>query len=391
MKGRDPISNSQIHFASAILMACYDDRLKGMKGGLMKEKNFKESQVDELEAFVKTSQSLQLMLDIHGIVRKSSDLSCLWFKEFYLELSKKIQFPISTSLPSILTEFALESNRDDILQEVYYALDIYNDAATNTLYRLKSQVIYDEIEAEVNLCFDQFMFKLGQKIFVHYKKVAAFMNLPTDLKTEAFGGGVPLLHRDPLNLDTFEAIMKQKNFTLLGRSIDISKLIAQISSYHLKCSIQAAITRFESSDLTYLMELESLINNARTVHKLLSKFLELDGFDDILDEADERLSLQGPNGRIVNHSIRALICDLIANYNYNTITNRWIRSAVIFAPQFQKRTFPKTRVMYLYGTKVYSRSVRQQQLRTRHTTHCSMISSENATLSPFITLWAFLA
>lgn len=46
-----------------------------------------------------------------------------------------------------------------MIRDVYIALDIYNDAAYNTLYNLKSQIIYDEIEAEVNLCFDQLLVK----------------------------------------------------------------------------------------------------------------------------------------------------------------------------------------------------------------------------------------
>lgn len=163
-------------------------------------------------------------------------------------------------MPWILTEYALESNRADILQyslfnnsDVYVALDLYNDAAFNTLYNLQSQVIYDEIEAEVNLCFDQFMFKLGQKIFIQFKKVAALMKLPTDLKTEAFEGSDPLINRDPLSTDAYGAIIKQKNYSLLGRNLDVSKLLGQIFCHHLRSSINAAISRFEASDLTYIM------------------------------------------------------------------------------------------------------------------------------------------
>ena len=77
----------------------------------------------------------------------------------------------------MLTDFALESNSAEIMNVSYLALDIYNDAAQHSLYSLKSQVIFDEIEAEVNLCFDQFIFKLGQRIFSHYKKLASLYNL----------------------------------------------------------------------------------------------------------------------------------------------------------------------------------------------------------------------
>lgn len=42
-----------------------------------------------------------------------------------------------------------------------------------TLLKLKNRFIYNEIEAEVNLCFDQFIFKLGSNTFKHYKKLAS--------------------------------------------------------------------------------------------------------------------------------------------------------------------------------------------------------------------------
>lgn len=120
-----PFSFSQIHFAKASLSLICDDRLKLMKGGLLKEKNFSSSQVTDLgiiktliivEKFFRFCILINYISDIHGTAKKSSDLSMLWFKEFYLELSRKVQFPISTSLPWILTEYALESNKIDDIQ-----------------------------------------------------------------------------------------------------------------------------------------------------------------------------------------------------------------------------------------------------------------------------------
>lgn len=74
-------------------------------------------------------------------------------------------------------------------------LSIYDDAANRSLRVLKCQFLYDEIEAEVaftsscsclgswvvggelfvqvNLCFDQFIWKLAHSVFTHYKTIAA--------------------------------------------------------------------------------------------------------------------------------------------------------------------------------------------------------------------------
>ena len=53
-----------------------------------------------------------------------------------------------------------------------YPLDLYNDSAYYALTQFRKQFLYDEIEAEVNLCFDQFVFKLSEQIFVYYKHLA---------------------------------------------------------------------------------------------------------------------------------------------------------------------------------------------------------------------------
>lgn len=53
-------------------------------------------------------------------------------------------------------------------------MDLYNDAAMHALLVFRKQFLYDEIEAEVNLCFDQLVFKLSDKVFTHFKCLAAW-------------------------------------------------------------------------------------------------------------------------------------------------------------------------------------------------------------------------
>jgi cytoplasmic FMR1 interacting protein len=52
-------------------------------------------------------------------------------------------------------------------------LDLYNDAAMNALTVFKKRHLYDEVEAEVNLCFDQFVYKISEQIYRAYKQTAA--------------------------------------------------------------------------------------------------------------------------------------------------------------------------------------------------------------------------
>ena len=88
---KDPISATQLYFSRASLDLVFNEKAKGMKGGLMKEKTFKDAQVAELQAFFDKSFYFGIMTDLQNSISKCSDLSNLWFKEFYLELTKQIQ------------------------------------------------------------------------------------------------------------------------------------------------------------------------------------------------------------------------------------------------------------------------------------------------------------
>ena len=103
-------------------------------------------------------------------------------------MGQRCQFPIEMSMPWILTDHILTS-RDPALTEcvslffhdakkkrdrcALYTLDLYNDSAHYALTAFRKQFLYDEIEAEVNLCFDQFLYKLSDQVFAHYKQLAS--------------------------------------------------------------------------------------------------------------------------------------------------------------------------------------------------------------------------
>jgi cytoplasmic FMR1 interacting protein len=346
----EPVSATQLYFIRSILDLSFNEKSKGMKGGLMKEKNFKETQVAELERFFNESYHYTRMMDLSNTIRECADLSNLWFKEFYLELTKQVQFPTKTSLPWILAEFVLDSTDSSLLQNVFIPLDLYNDAGYKTLNALKSRYIFDEIEAEVNLCFDQFMFKLGKNVFRHYKKLASIKNLEADIKI-VLPPNKSFWNTDGLVPGAFENILKQKDVKILGRSVDLSKILSVMMSQYLKLSIDAAISRFESCDLTGILELETLLQISQKTHRMLSQFLHLEPFEDLLKEVDESVGIAENNGRIVTHVVHEIVQELIPNYCYNNVTARFLKSTVFYAEPVQRPNIPNAKPMYLYGTK----------------------------------------
>lgn len=78
------------------------------------------------------------------------------------------------SIPWILIDHILSTQDPALIECILYQLDLYNDAASYSLKKFKKQFLYDEVEAEVNLCFDQFIYKLSEAIFTHYKQLAAW-------------------------------------------------------------------------------------------------------------------------------------------------------------------------------------------------------------------------
>jgi len=200
-----------------MLDLAFNDKAPGMQSGLFKDRDFTEAQADAALAFLTESYYYPYMLNYGETIMACSDLSELWYKEFYLELSKEIQFPIEMSLPWILTEHVLDNDNAEFAESLLYPLDLYNDAANRALHKLKARFLYDEIEAEVNLVFDQFLFKLSQNIYVHFRTRAAATYLNKEYKSQledlvAAGDG-----RFDASRAHYESLLRQRHFQVRPR------------------------------------------------------------------------------------------------------------------------------------------------------------------------------
>ncbi|EQB77238.1 cytoplasmic FMR1-interacting protein 2 [Camelus ferus] len=319
-----------------------------------------------IEDFHKQSFFFTHLLNISEALQQCCDLSQLWFREFFLELTmgRRIQFPIEMSMPWILTDHILETKEPSMMEYVLYPLDLYNDSAYYALTKFKKQFLYDEIEAEashpssfgsrhlvpelgfsdlwlwghdrhlvaarrgpVNLCFDQFVYKLADQIFAYYKAMAGSVLLDKRFRAECKNYGV-IIPYPPSN--RYETLLKQRHVQPLSshhklqptsfRSIDLNRLITQRISAAMYKSLDQAISRFESEDLTSIVELEWLLEINRLTHRLLCKHMTLDSFDAMFREANHNVS--APYGRITLHVFWELNFDFLPNYCYNGSTNR---------------------------------------------------------------------
>lgn len=321
-------------------------------GLITKKKELSSKHEKVLDDFYARSFYYQYLLNYTDTLLKITDLGDLWYREFYLELSKRLQFPIDMSLPWILTDNILESKEASISEYVLYPLDLYNDAANRALSSLKQQFLYDEIEAEVNLCFDQLIFKLSEQVYAYFKTQAASILMDKSYKAQL--EAIFSAHRLHVPRSRYDVLLKQRHVQLLGRSIDLNNLIAQRMNTYLRQNIDYAIGRFEASDLAGVVELERLLLNIRMTHQLMSKFFHLDPWDSVLNEMNESTALISFHGRIVLHIIFEIVYDFAPNFCFNSISNRFIRRN--FSQEPPRDAMPRTNISFLYGSKVLTQA-----------------------------------
>uniref|UniRef100_A0A0B6ZWY0 Cytoplasmic FMR1-interacting protein n=1 Tax=Arion vulgaris TaxID=1028688 RepID=A0A0B6ZWY0_9EUPU len=338
-------SSTQLYMVRTMLESLVDERSGGKKS---MRKEMDEQHVTVIEEFHRKSFFWNYLLNFNASLFNCCDLSQLWFREFFLELTmgKRIQFPIEMSMPWILTDHILETKEPSLMEYILYPLDLYNDSAQYALMRFKKQFLYDEVEAEVNLCFDQFVYKLSDQIFAYYKHLAGSIMLDKRFRAECMSSGEKISY--PV-ANRYQTLLKQRHVQLLGRSIDLNRLISQLVNAALQKSLDVAISRFEGGDITGIIELEGLIEVNRLAHKLMGEYLLLNDFDAMLKEANHNVS--APYGRITLHVFWELNIDLLPNYCYNAATNRFVKTKLPFDKETKREKPPNPSVHYVWGTK----------------------------------------
>lgn len=276
----------------------------------------------QLETFFYKLSFFLHILDYTATIGTLTDLGFLWFREFYLESSRVIQFPIECSLPWMLVDHVIESQDAGLLASILMPFDIYNDSAQNALTVLKQRFLYDEIEAEVDLCFDQLVYKISEIIFAYYKTQAA-----SDLLDESFLCACDDPEKYMGKPLRFDEIFKLRRVKLLGRTIDLRTLITQRMNKLFRENIDFLFDRFENQDLCAIVELQLLLDILKLTHQFLSEHLEIDSFALMMNEMQENLSLVSFSGRLASQIWTEMQNDFLPNFLLCNTTQRFVRSS----------------------------------------------------------------
>ncbi|KAA8534712.1 hypothetical protein F0562_032229 [Nyssa sinensis] len=299
----------------------------------------------QLETFFYKLSFFLHILDYTVTVATLTDLGFLWFREFYLESSRVIQFPIECSLPWMLVDNVIESQNAGLLESVLMPFDVYNDSAQQALVVLKQRFLYDEIEAEVDHCFDIFVSKLCETIFTYYKSWAA-----SDLLDPSFLFALDNGEKFCVQPMRFTALLKMTRVKLLGRTIDLRSLIAERMNKVFRENIEFLFDRFESQDLCAIVELEKLLDILRLAHELLSRELSIDSFSLMLNEMQENISLVSYSSRLASQIWTEMQNDFLPNFILCNTTQRFVRSSKVPPAPVQKPSVPYANPNFYCGT-----------------------------------------
>lgn len=113
-------------------LACDKDSKKPMSADVNGDS------IGPMVEFYQRSYFFAELLNFNASLQKASDLSQLWYREYFLELTQqsemqRTQFPISMSLPFILVDHILLSKDPSMFEFVLYPLDLYVTSMTHPL------------------------------------------------------------------------------------------------------------------------------------------------------------------------------------------------------------------------------------------------------------------
>ncbi|CAD5111304.1 DgyrCDS622 [Dimorphilus gyrociliatus] len=293
--------------------------------GVFAKKNLEKDTSLAIEDFLSESFLWEQLLNFDRTLKNCCDLSQLWFREFFIELAKgeRVQFEAESSMPFILIDFLVEHNKSEYVEYVFYAFDLYNDSADYALNVFKKKFLYEEIEAEVDLCFEQFLYKLCDHMYNYYRTLAGSLTLKSYL-----GNHVTKKLSKDLRIHArrnFLPLLSQTNIRLLGRNIDLKRRISQRLNMFFSRSLENVLHYFESVNLHTICEIEGIINVTKLAHKLISEHITLTPFEHLLQMA--RYDSKSDRCRIAQRIVQCVTDDLPL-YAYNTSTARFVMSEI---------------------------------------------------------------
>lgn len=265
------------------------------KKNVLKDVKIPSDDRKDFEEFLKDSKYFIELLLLPTTIESAFDQSNFFFKEFYLDLHKVSFFPVTTSLPVILSDHALKNyQKIELMNALFYPLSIYDDAAQTALQTLHSKMLYDEIKAEAEICLTAIMRSIADASFQPIRRFVTINSL-----SESMISSLPLKHegervvKQSSSAVRIGTILEQNQLTLLGCSIDTKSLIAERVDMLIYNAVDQAIGHLRSNGALVSIAVSKILDVIRETHNFfLSHNIPITPFDDVLSIA---MSTDTPN------------------------------------------------------------------------------------------------
>lgn len=303
------------------------------------KKHVDSSTQASIQTFLNESALFTKLINFSEVLDECSQLETLWFKEFYIEISvgKHTQYPIEDSFPWIMMNYLLELSESDSYEFLLYLTCIYDDAAYYVLNKLKRRHLYDEIDSEAQLVFQQLCYHLSQRIYTAKRSEAFSILLTKAFKnriTKRLASVVTTsekLNENNVNYSSSSQMFNvcvQRNVEYLGRKIDLNSLLSQRLLINFKQSLEACIGYFELLNVESVVMFSGLIEVYQEIHRILTLQFDVPAFNMIFNEVNG--NMPGYLPRITSQILIGLLNDVAVNYSFCLMTERFVKSPVVF-------------------------------------------------------------
>ncbi|KAH0787431.1 cytoplasmic FMR1-interacting protein [Histomonas meleagridis] len=235
--------------------------------------HIRSKDVEEYQKFINGSNEWYYLIKYIDLVKESTNLGSLWFREVFLDMDKVLQFPVRSSLPFILVEHLLTTDNPSLHDSMLFAFEIYNDAAFTALNTFKSRYLFDEVQAEVSLCVDMIAFTFSETFYKSCREIAAQMELPNEY-----------VSKNTLQPMRYNIILRQNRLEILGAAVDFNQIATGKLNQKMRKELESYIELL--TDFRLAPYVAHLIKVAKTTHELLLQYhLQMDPFDTIWQRA----------------------------------------------------------------------------------------------------------
>lgn len=279
-------------------------------GLFSKASGFSAGDKESIRNFLKASQYFIPILNLEEEIRKSFDLSPLYFKEYS-----------SYSLPNSFIQYFINraSTQNKLNKHVFEFLSIYNSAAYSAVKIINSQNMYEEIKQESVLVLNYLAKKFIKIAFDSTQKVttARYIENHTKQKSRLDQQAVKFVANVSL-------LLQQGQISLVGQNINLKGIFSDNMRIHFIDHLSFLVDAFEKYGLCVIFAFSSMIDIYRNMHtRFFDLGLELTPFNDLLQEVTQSGSPQTFKSKLFDIAYSHLFNMILSEFSFYSFPYRF--------------------------------------------------------------------